>query len=119
VLARASGDPARIDTAALFAAAAAGDALARSVVDEACDALAMGIGALVNLLNPEVIVITGGVAASLVPLKDEILRRARRRALPEVLDATLVRVVPADKHSTVRGGAALVLYERARRGEDA
>ena len=119
VLVAAGGDPARIDTAALFAAAAAGDALARSVVDEACEALAMGIGTLVNLLNPEVIVITGGVAGSLVPLKDEILRRARRRALPEVLDATLVRVVPADKHSTVRGGAALVLYESGRRGEDA
>jgi glucokinase len=119
VLVRAGGDPTRIGAAALFEAAAAGDALARSVVDEACEALAIGIGTLVNLLNPEVIVITGGVAASLEPLKSDILRRARRRALPEVLDATSVRVAPADKRTTVRGGAALVLYELGRRGRDA
>jgi glucokinase len=117
VLARAGGDPARIDAAGLFQAAAAGDPLARSVVDEACEALAIGIGTLVNLLNPEVIVVTGGVAASLEPLRDDILRRARRRALPEVLDATAVWVAPADKRSTVRGGAALVRYELGRRGQ--
>jgi hypothetical protein len=57
------------------------------------------------------------VAASLEPLRDDILRRARRRALPEVLDATAVWVAPADKRSTVRGGAALVRYELGRRGQ--
>jgi glucokinase len=119
VLARAGGDPAHVGAAVLFEAAAAGDALARSVVDEACEALAIGIGTLVNLLNPELIVITGGVAVSLAPLRDDILRRARRRALPAALDATSLRVVPADKRSTVRGGAALVLYELAQRGREA
>ncbi|MGH7413068.1 MAG: ROK family protein [Candidatus Rokuibacteriota bacterium] len=118
VLARAGGDPERINAVVLFEAAAGGDPLARAVVEEACEALAMGIGALVNLLNPEVIVITGGVAASLAPLQDDILRRVRRRALAAALDATTVHVVPADKRGTVRGGAALVLYEMARRGQD-
>jgi glucokinase len=119
VLARAGGDPAHVGAAVLFEAAAAGDALARSVVDEACEALAIGIGTLVNLLNPELIVITGGVAVSLAPLKGDILRRTRRRALNAALDATTVRVVPADKGSTVRGGAALVLYELTQRGREA
>ncbi len=118
LLARTGGDPARISAVLLFEEAIAGDPLARAVVDEACEALAMGIGALVNLLNPEIIVITGGVAASLAPLQDDILRRVRRRALTTALDATTVRVVPADKRGTVRGGAALVLYEMARRGQD-
>lgn len=111
VLTRAGGDPAQITAVVLFEAATGGDPLARAIVDEACEALAVGIGALVNLLNPEVIVITGGVAASLAPLQDDILGRVRRRALPAALDATTVRVAPADKRSTVRGGAALVLYE--------
>lgn len=118
VLARAGGDPERISAELLFEGAAGGDPLARAVVDEACEALAMGIGALVNLLNPEVIVITGGVAASLAPLQDDIVRRVRRRALAATLDATTVRVVATDKRATVRGGAALVLYEMARRGEN-
>ena len=76
------------------------------------------IGALVNLLNPDVIVITGGVAVSLAPLAEDIRRRARRRALATVLDATAVHVVPGDKRRTVRGGAALVLYELTRRDGD-
>lgn len=112
---RAGGDPARIDAPLLFQAAAEGDPLAHAVVEDACEALATGIGGIVNLLNPEVIVITGGVAVSLAPLRDDILRRVRRRALAAALDATTVRVVPNDKRGTVRGGAALVLYETARR----
>jgi len=119
LLTRTGGDPERIGAPLLFEEAAAGDPLARVVVDEACEALALGIGALVSLVNPEVIVITGGVATSLAPLQDDILRRVRRRALAAALDATTVRVVPADKRSTVRGGAALVHYEMARRSQDA
>jgi glucokinase len=114
VLSRAGGDPARISAAVVFEAAAGGDPLARTVVDEACEALASAVVSVVNLLNPEVIVITGGVAASLAPLRDDILRRARRRALTVLFDATTIQVVPVDKRDTVRGGAALVLYQMAR-----
>jgi glucokinase len=103
----------------LYAAAAAGDPLARALVDEACEALAMGIGALVNLFNPEVIVITGGVVRSLAPLREDIMERARRRALAAPLAATAVRFVPTDKRATIRGGAALVRYEMDRRGREA
>ena len=115
VLVRAGGDPDRISAPLLFEEAAAGDPLARAVIDEACEAVAMGVGMLAGVLNPEIIVITGGVATSLAPLQDDILRRVRRRGLPSTLEATTIRVAPADKRGTVRGGAALVLYEMARR----
>jgi len=118
VLALAGGDPGRITADTVFRAAAGGDLLAREVVDDACEALAVGIGALVGLLNPEVIVITGGVAASLAPLWEDIMKRTRHRALGIALDATAVRLVPADKRATTRGGAALVRYETARRGPE-
>lgn len=118
VLARAGGDPRGVTAKVLFEAARAGDPLAGSFVDEACEALAVAIGALVNLLNPQIIVITGGVVASLAPLEPDIMRRVRRRALSLALDATTVRMAPADKRGTVRGGAALVLYETARAGRD-
>jgi glucokinase len=114
VLSRVGGDPARISAAVIFEAAAGGDPLALTVVDEACEALASAVVSVVNLLNPEAIVITGGVAASLAPLRDDILRRARRRALTTLFDATTIQVVPVDKRDTVRGGAALVRYQMAR-----
>jgi glucokinase len=119
VLARAGGDAGRITAEGVFREAAGGDPLARELVQEACEALAMGISALVSLLNPEVIVITGGVAASLAPLREDILTRARRRVLGPILDGTTVRIVPTDKRATVRGGAALVRYEMARRAQEA
>lgn len=118
VLARAGGDAGRITAKDVYAAAAEGDPLARELVEDACEAIGMGIGALATLLNPEVIVITGGVAASLAPLRDDIMNRARRRTLASILDATTVRFVPTDKRTTVRGGAALVRYEMARLGRE-
>jgi len=118
-LGRAGGPDGRVTAEMLYAAAAAGDPLARALVDEACEALAMGIGALVSLVNPEVIVITGGVVRSLAPLREDIMERARRRALAAPLAATAVRFVPTDKRATIRGGAALVRYEMARPGREA
>jgi glucokinase len=115
VLARAGGDPSAINARLVFEAAAAGDAVARSVVDEACQALGAGLAAIVNGLDPEVIVVTGGVAGSLLPLQGEILRRVRDYAFPEAMAGTRIHFVAGDKSRTVRGGAALVLYERARR----
>jgi len=119
VLGRAGGADGLVTTELVYAAAAAGDPLARTLVDDACEAVAMAIGALVSLLNPEVIVITGGVVTSLAPLREDILERARRRALAAPLAATAVRFVPTDKRATIRGGAALVRYEMARRGREA
>jgi glucokinase len=115
LLARAGGDPAAITSEMIFQAAADGDRFARGLVEDASDALAAGLGIIVNGLNPEVIVVTGGVAASLVPLERDILGRAGRYAFPPALAATRIHMVAAGKDETVRGGAALVLYELRRR----
>lgn len=112
---RAGGDPDHITSAMVFAAAAAGDPLAGALVDDACEALAATLATIVNGLDPQLIVITGGVAASLVPLQADILRRAAAYAFAHPLGSTRIQITRADKRDTVRGGAALVGYERARR----
>ncbi len=99
----------------VFQAAAAGDALGRELVEGACLALGAALGAIVNTLNPEMIVVTGGVAESLLPLEREIGRHAARYALGRGLARTRVVVAPADKRRTVLGGVALARYELARR----
>lgn len=103
------------DAAAVFRAADRGDAVAREVIGEACHALGAALGGLVNSLNPEVIVVTGGVMKSLVAHERQILDHARDYALADALEGTRIHLVPGDKSQTVRGGAALVLYERGRR----
>jgi glucokinase len=109
LLALADGDPERIRAAHVFEAAAAGDDAARALVERACTALGAAIGGIVNTLDPELIVVTGGVAGSLVPLEHHVLESARRYALPRALARTRVRIVPADKRRTMLGGAALAL----------
>ena len=49
------------DAEAVFRAADAGDQDARAVVREACQAVGAAIGGIANGLNPDVIVITGGI----------------------------------------------------------
>jgi glucokinase len=115
LLALAGGQAPAITAETVFLAAAAGDPLARSMVDRACRALGAGVAVVVNSLNPEVVVVTGGVVKSLLPLQGEIIRRAGEYALADALVGTPIHFVPGHKSQTVRGGAALVLYERAHR----
>jgi glucokinase len=95
----------------VFEAAAAGDAAAGAVVGEACDALGAMIGTIVNGLNPDVVVVTGGVAAAYAAREARVLRAAARHALALALARTRLAIVPGDKHATVRGPAALAFYE--------
>src|SRR5213596_303843 len=64
----AGGDPRRIDAPLVFRLAGAGDPAATAVIDEACRALGAMLGVVINGLNPEVIVITGGVARAFAAL---------------------------------------------------
>ena len=73
--------------------AAAGDASAVAAVAEIGHWLGVGVGNLINLLNPEVVVL-GGIFQPLFPfLREPMLRAVRARSLDEVSD--LVTVVPS------------------------
>jgi glucokinase len=115
LLTAAGGAADRITAELVFRAAADGEAVATTVVDEACRALGAMLATIVNGLNPEVVVVTGGVAASLAALEKRILAAAAEHAFTRALAATRITIVPGDKRLTMRGAAALVLYERERR----
>jgi len=110
-----NGDVDAITSSMVFKAAAAGDPLAATLIDDACQALAAMLAMLVNGLDPELIVITGGVAESLLPLREDIVRRTSEYAFAHPLAATRIHITRSGKRDTVRGGAALFAYERARR----
>ncbi len=61
VLALAGGDPARITASVVDAAWAEGDAYARALWDEVADLLGAAIANVATLLNPERIILGGGV----------------------------------------------------------
>lgn len=99
----------------VFALAGAGDPAATDLVSEVCEILGAGLAIIVNGLNPERLLVAGGVAASLEPLGDRIRASLARYAFARALEATDVRILKMDKRATVRGGAALVRYETRRR----
>jgi glucokinase len=115
LLALAGGDVAAVTTAMVFEAAAGGDELGREIIDEVCEALAAMLGGLLNAFNPERIIIMGGVVPSLVALRDDLLERTAKYALSQVLETPTIQLIPSDKSSSMRGAAALYLYETERR----
>jgi predicted NBD/HSP70 family sugar kinase len=108
LLVAAGGDPLGITAPLVFQFAEAGDETAAAVIDEACGALGAMIATVVNGLNPEVVVITGGVAASFARLQHRVLSAAAVHAFARAIAATRVVIVPGDKRVTMRGAAALV-----------
>ena len=96
----------------VYRAAKDGDPVAIDVVRETARFLGAGLGALLNVLNPEVVVLAGGVVnagdALFIPLKAEVRRRAfapavdRCRIVPGLLggSAGVVGAVAAFKAQT-------------------
>ena len=77
--------PAAVTAQVVYEAATAGDALAREVVQDTARFLGAGIANLINVYNPEVVVVCGGVTQAgdslFVPLRREVNRRAFRPAV--------------------------------------
>jgi glucokinase len=116
LLRAAGGDPLAIDAPLVFRLAAEGEAVASAVVDDACQALGAMLGVVVNGLNPEVVVVTGGVAGALAPLERRIVRAAGEYALARALARTRVVITPGDKRLSMRGAAALAFHELEQAG---
>ena len=100
-------DPSAVTAQLVYEAATAGDALAREVVQDTARFLGAGIANLVNVFNPEVVVVCGGVTQAgdslFVPLRREVSRRAFKPAVE------VCRIVPgaltgsAGVYGAVRG----------------
>jgi glucokinase len=99
----------------VFQQAAAGDPVARELAAEVCEALGAGLAIIVNGLNPERLLVAGGVAESLKPLERDIRASLARYAFAQALAGTSFDILILDKGATVRGSAALVHYETHRR----
>lgn len=104
-----------VTAAEVFRLAAAGEARAAALVDEVCEALGAGLAVIVNGLNPERLLLAGGVAESLRPLEARVRAACARHAFAGACATTALEIIVLDKGSAVRGGAALAHYETRRR----
>jgi glucokinase len=93
LVARSGGTVDAIDAHLVDEAYRAGDPLARGIVDETVRYLIDGLVSVVNSIDPEVIVLGGGVMGGLTPFLDQINSGVRDRVLPTA--ARGLRIVPA------------------------
>ncbi len=106
------GDLSAIDAQVVYQAAKEGDDFAREVVRDTARFLGSTVANLLNLLNPDVVVICGGVTLAgeqlFAPLREEVRRRAFQPAV------AACRIVPGSLPGTagVFGAAAAFKVQR-------
>jgi glucokinase len=99
-----------ITAATVYEGAVLGDGYANEVMKETAKFLGTGIANIVNILNPEMIVIAGGVTRAgdhlLVPLRAEV----RRRAFKSAQEACMI--VPAQLIGTAGVIGAIAMFKK-------
>ena len=75
-------DASKLTTEVIFEAERKGDVLAANVINQACAYLGAGIASAVNLLNPQVVVIGGGVSEGGLSFIRRIEKEVKERAFP-------------------------------------
>jgi glucokinase len=112
-------DAAKISAHDVATAARQGDALALDIFDRAGRLLGLAIANLVSVLDPEVVILGGGMAATSDLYLDALRKTVVERAQP--LSAKKVRVVVSEMADTVNliGCAHLALNSAVRAGNTA
>jgi len=87
------GKTSEITAATVYEAVVLGDAFAEEVMKETAKVLGVGIANLVNALNPDAVVIAGGVTQAGDHLFEPLRKEVRRRAFRSAVDAC--RILPA------------------------
>jgi glucokinase len=104
----------RITAEVVYDAAKKGDGLANEIVRDTARYLGAGIATLLNLINPDVVVVAGGVTrageALFGPLRTETRRRAFKPAV------TAARIVPAELPGTAGVVGAVATFKMSTMG---
>ena len=100
------GDLKALTAEKVFEAARSGDLLAQEVVDETVDYLSIIVANVAAILNPELIVLGGGIARS----ADLLIEPIRQRVEGVVPVMPLIKASELGENAAVMGAIALVLH---------
>jgi glucokinase len=114
LLAKAAAKNGRLSARDVAAAARAGDPAARRIFCDAATYLGLGITSVIHLLNPEIVIIGGGLSETgpllFEPIREVVRKRAQRHL------AEFVKIVPSELGKSVGLYGALAVTEN-RNGE--
>jgi glucokinase len=107
ILDLANGDLAAVTSEKVAQAYIAGDATAREVLTETADLLTAWLGNIVDLFDPDVIVVGGGAAAMLRPFFDDIKRHLPKWCVNPRANEIPLLMAHYGADAGIAGGAAL------------
>jgi len=91
----------------IFDCAKAGDEFSLDIVEYTSKYLAMGIGNLLNIINPERIILAGGVALAGDILLDGVRKKLKNYAMPVTLKGMEIRQGTLGNDAGIKGSIAL------------
>jgi predicted NBD/HSP70 family sugar kinase len=104
----ATADAAGMTIDDLVARARGGDAKARAALLATARYLGLGLGAVVNAIDPSLVYISGEITAAWDLIEATVRAGLAERALTPPAGATPITVVPPEQYPRLRGAAALV-----------
>lgn len=105
----ADGDLEKVSAQRVFLAAQEGDHLAKELISRTGYYLGVGLVNLVNIFNPQLILIGGGLSRMGRLLLDPAVEVVRKHAFELAVRAVRIELSPLENDSTALGAVALVL----------
>lgn len=103
-----NGDLNKLEAKDIFDAAKEGDTFSLDIVDYEAEYLAMGIGNILNIINPEKVILGGGVAQAGDILLDRVKEKLPKYALAVTLDGFSIVLGVLGNDAGIKGAAALI-----------
>jgi len=100
-----------VTTEMVAAAAKKGDLLAKEIFDSAANYIGIGISGLITLLNPEAVLIGGGVAQAGDILFDTIKKTVNNRTMSTLSKGLILQPVTNGLKAAAMGSVALILHD--------
>jgi glucokinase len=107
----AGGNIDNVTTAMVGQACASGDPVARKIMDETVEFLSIWLGNMIDLLDPDAIIIGGGVSAMLNPFFPDIRQRLARWCINSRSQEIPLMKARYGADAGIAGGAALCAAE--------
>ena len=107
LLDRAGGDPSAITSRTVFEAARSGDPEAIVLVNHVIESIGIGMGSLINVFDPEALVLGGAVTMAMEPEWPRIKDAIVRHSLPNRGDAVTIAVTTLGDEVSLLGAARL------------
>lgn len=111
ILDLASGNIDKIEGHIIYQAAMKGDLLAKEVLQKAGRNLGVGISNLINMLNPQLVVLSGGVSKAGSFILEAVKAEVHRRVLTDDAKKTNIVISKLGDRGTAIGAVTLILSE--------